>query len=103
MLTPASLPKLDPFFELILISVSMNFEIEPFLLDCHTSLMRIECETKFFDLDSTFEPKPTFEPKVDFSELVLIPELFISMKLKLNMNVNLTHNFVIQFQSLNLC
>ena len=40
--------------------------------------MRIECEIKFFDLDSTFEPKPTLEPKVDFPELVLVLELFIS-------------------------
>ena len=40
--------------------------------------MGIECETKFFDLDSTREPKSTLEPKVDIPELVLVPELFIS-------------------------
>ena len=40
--------------------------------------MGTECEIKFFDLDSTLEPKPTLEPKVDFSELVLVPKLFIS-------------------------
>ena len=39
--------------------------------------MGIECEIKFFDLDSTLEPKLTLEPNVDFPELVLVPELFI--------------------------
>jgi len=39
MLTPASLPKLDPLPEPTLIFVSMDFEIEPFLLDSHISLM----------------------------------------------------------------
>ena len=39
--------------------------------------MGTECEIKFFDLDSTLEPKPTLEPKVDFSELVLVPEPII--------------------------
>jgi len=56
----------------------MDFEIEPLLLDSHISLMGIECEIKFFDLDSTLELKPTLEPKVDFLELVLVPKLFIS-------------------------
>jgi len=61
MLTPTSLPKLDPLPEPTLIPVSINFEIEPLLMDSHISLMRIECEIKFFDLDSTLEPKPTLE------------------------------------------
>jgi len=78
MLTVASLPKLDTLPEPTLILVSMDFEIELLLLDCHTSLMGIECEVKFFDLDSTLELKPTLEPKVDFPGLVLVPELFIS-------------------------
>jgi len=77
-LTPAFSPKLDPFSEPTLIPVSIDFEIEPLLLDSHISLMEIECEIKFFDLDSTLESKPTLEPKVDFFELVLVPELFIS-------------------------
>ena len=36
--------------------------------------MEKECEIKFFNLDSTLEPKLTFKPKVDFNELVLVPE-----------------------------
>jgi len=39
MLSPVSLPKLDPFLEPTLISVSIYFEIEPSLLDSHISLM----------------------------------------------------------------
>ena len=81
MLTPASLPKLDPLPEPTLIPVSMDFETEPLLFDSHISLMETECEIKFFDLDSTLEPKLTLEAKVDFPELVLVPEPFIS-KLK---------------------
>ena len=78
MLTSVSLPKLDPLPEPTLIPVSIDFKIEPPLLDSHISLMGKECEIKFCDLDSTLEPEPTLEPKVDFPELVLIPELFIS-------------------------
>ena len=73
MLTLVSLPKLDPLPDPTLIPVSINFEIEPLLLDGHISLMGTECEIKFYDLDSTLEPKPTLEPKVDFPELVLVP------------------------------
>ena len=78
MLTPVFLPKLDPFPKPTLIRVSIDFKIEPPLLDSHISLMEKEYEIKFFDLDWTLEPKLTLEPKVDFLELVLIPELFIS-------------------------
>ena len=67
------LPKLDPFPEPTLNPVSIDFEIELPLLDSHVSLMRKECEIKFFDLDSTLEPKSILEPKVDFPELVMIP------------------------------
>ena len=77
MLTPASLPKLDPLPEPILISVSMDLETEPLHLDSHISLMGIKCEIKFFDLDSTLEPKLTLEPKVNFPELALVPEPII--------------------------
>ena len=77
MLTSTSLPKLDSLPEPILIPVSMNFEIEPLLFDSHILLMGTECEIKFFDLDSTFEPKLTLELKVDFLELVLVPEPII--------------------------
>ena len=78
MLTSASLPKLDPLPEPTLISVLIDLETEPLLLDSHISLMGTECELKFCDLDLTLEPKPTLEPKVDFPKLVLVPELFIS-------------------------
>ena len=77
ILTSVSLPKLDPFFELTLILVSIDFEIEPPLLDSHISLMGKECEIEFFDLDSTLELKLTLEPKVDFFELVLVLEPII--------------------------
>ena len=40
--------------------------------------MGTECEIKFFNLDSTLEPKPTLEPNVDFPKLILVPKLFIS-------------------------
>ena len=60
------LTQLDLLPEPTLIPVSMDFEIEPLLLDSHISLMEIECEIKFFDLDSIFESKPTPEHKVDF-------------------------------------
>ena len=66
MLTPIFLSKLDPFPDPTLIPVSINLEIESPLLDSHISLMRKECEIKFFDLNSTLEPKLTLEPKVFF-------------------------------------
>jgi len=56
MLTLTSLSKLDPFLEPTLIHVSMNFEIEPLLLDSHIPLMGIECEIKFVDFDPPLEP-----------------------------------------------
>ena len=74
MLPSVSLPKFDPFFEPTLIPVSIDFEIERPLLDNHISLIRKECEIKFFDLESTLEPKPTLEPKVNFLELLNVPE-----------------------------
>ena len=77
MLTPISLPNLDPFSELTLILVPMDLEIQSPILDIHFLLMRNECEFKFFDLEPTIEAKLTFEPKLDFSELVLVHELFI--------------------------
>ena len=36
--------------------------------------MRKKCKIKFFDLDSTLEPKLTLELKVDFPELEMVPE-----------------------------
>ena len=77
MLTPASLPKLDPLLEPTLIPVSMDFEIESLFWDSHISWMGTEYEIRFFNLDSTLKPKLTLEPKVNFPELVLVSELFI--------------------------
>ena len=74
MLTPVSLPKLDPFSKPTLILVSIDFKIVPPPLNSHTSLMRKECEIKFFDSDSTLEPKLNLEPKIDFSDLVMVPK-----------------------------
>ena len=51
-LTLASLPKLDLLPEPTLIPISIDLETEQLLLDSHISLMGIECEIKFFDLDS---------------------------------------------------
>jgi len=66
MLTQQSLPKLDPLPEPTLISVPMDLETEPLLLDSHTSLMGIECEIKFFGLDSTLERNRLSKPKLIF-------------------------------------
>ena len=74
MLTLVFLPKLDSFPEPTLIHVSIDFKIEPPLLNSHISLMGKECETELFDLDSTLEPKLTLEPKVYLPELGMVPE-----------------------------
>ena len=71
------LPKLDPFPEPTLIPISIDFESEPPLLDSHISLMGKEWEIKFFNLNSTLEPKLTLKPKVNFFELLVL-EFFIS-------------------------
>ena len=39
--------------------------------------MKNKCEIKFFDLDTTLEPKSTLEVKVYFLKLVLVLEPFI--------------------------
>ena len=52
----------------------INLEIESPILESHIQLMGNECEFKFFDLDSTLEPRLTLEAKVDFLELVLVPK-----------------------------
>jgi len=65
MLTPVSLPNLDPISEPILIPVPTDLEYEPPILNSHISLLRKECESQFFDLDSTLESKLTLEPKLD--------------------------------------
>ena len=44
MLTPVSLPNLDPFLESTLISIPIDFEIEPPVLKSHIPLMEKECE-----------------------------------------------------------
>ena len=92
MLTPVSLPKLDPFFKLTLIPVSIDFEIESPLLDSNILLIEKECEIKFFDLNSTLEPELTLEPKVDFLELVMVPE---SITLERKSTIPPSHNLLL--------
>ena len=69
---------LDPILELTLILIPIDLEHEPPILDSHIPLLRKECESQFFDLNSTIEPKPNSETKLDLSHipesvLVLIP------------------------------
>jgi len=56
MLTPLSLPNLDPFPELTLIPVPIDLEIESPILDNHIPLMENECESTFVALEPTIEP-----------------------------------------------
>ena len=72
MLTPVSLPDLDPILKPTLIPIRIELEHEPPMLDIHISLLENECELKFYDLDQTHEPTPTLEPKLNLS---FIPEL----------------------------
>ena len=75
MLTPVSLPNLDPIFEPTLIPVPVYYEIGSSILGSHIHLM--DHELKFFDLEPTFAPNLTLEPKFDFPELVLVPNPII--------------------------
>ena len=80
MLTPVSLPSLDPITEPTMIPIPIDLKTEPPILDSHIPLMDHECELKFFDLEPTIESKLTLEPKFDLShipESVLVPVLFI--------------------------
>ena len=71
MLTPVSLPDLDPILKPTLILIPIELEYEPPILDSHISLLGNECEFEFYDLDQTHEPTPTLEPKLNLS---CIPE-----------------------------
>jgi len=53
MLTPVSLPNLDPNIKLTLIPMRIDLEIKPLILDSHIPLIDLECEFKFFDLEPT--------------------------------------------------
>ena len=100
LLTPVSLLDLGPISEQTLISVPIDTEIEPSILDNQISLMGNECEFQLFYLDPTFESNPTLEPELDLCHilnLVLIlvsftfePKLIISSKhiLLLDQGVN---------------
>ena len=67
LVTPVSLPKLNPFPESTLIYVSIDFEIEPHLLDSHISLMGKECEIKIFLIWTQFLNQNQFSnPKLIF-------------------------------------
>jgi len=67
MLTPVSLPELDPITKPTLIPVPIKFEHEPPILDSYIPLLENECELQFYDLGQTHEPTPTLEPKLDLS------------------------------------
>ena len=73
MLTPVSLPKLEPIPEQTLILVPVYYEIGSSILGSHIHLMDHKYELKFIDLEVTFEPNPTLKPKFEFSESVLVP------------------------------
>jgi len=62
MLTPVSLPNLNPIPELTLNPFRIDHEIESLIVDSHIPLMDHECELKFFNLDLTIESKLTLEP-----------------------------------------
>ena len=55
MLTPVSLPDLDPISEPTLIHVLIEFEHEPPILDSHILLLGNKCEPQFYDLDQTHD------------------------------------------------
>ena len=52
-----------------MIPVHIYLEHEPPILESNILLMGKECESQFFDLDSTFEPKSTLETKLDLSHI----------------------------------
>jgi len=72
MLTPVSLPNLDPILNPTLIPIPIELEHEPPMLDSHIPLLGNECELEFYDLDQTHELTLTLEHKLDLS---FIPEL----------------------------
>jgi len=77
---PVSLPNLDPIPKPTLIPVPINFVFESLILESRIQLMEKECESQFFDLNSTLEPKLTLETKFDLShipESMLVPAPFI--------------------------
>jgi len=77
ILTPVSLPNLDPIPGPTLIPVPVYYEIGSLILDSHIHLMDHKYELKFFDLELTLETHPTLELKFDFPEPVLVPNPII--------------------------
>ena len=67
ILTPSSLPNLNPIPESMLSLEPIILEHEPPILDSHIPLLGNECELEFYDLDQTHEPTLTLEPKLDLS------------------------------------
>ena len=63
MLTPVSLPNLDPIPEPTLIPVPVYYEIRSLILGSHIHLMDHEDKLKFFDLERTLELNSTLKPK----------------------------------------
>jgi len=64
MMTPVSLPDLDPIPKPTLIHIPIELEHEPPILDSHIPLLGNEYELQFYDLDQTHEPTPTLEPNL---------------------------------------
>ena len=69
MLTFISLPVLNPIHEPTLITIPIDLEHEPPILDSHIPLLGKECKSQFFGLDSTLELKLTIEPKLYLSHI----------------------------------
>jgi len=77
LLTLVSLSDLDPILVPTLTRVPIDLEHESPIFS-HILLLEKECESQFFNLDLTLEPKPTLETKLDLSHipesmLVLVP------------------------------
>ena len=65
MLTPVTLPDLDPILKPTLISIPVKLAHEPTILDSHIPLLENECELEFYDLGQTYEPTPTLDSKLN--------------------------------------
>ena len=98
MLTPVFLPDLDPIPKPTLISIPVELEHEPTILDSHIPLLGNECELEFYDLDQTLKPTPTFEPKLDLS---FIPEsVSVSIPFIVEPKSSIPQNHILFFDQL---
>jgi len=65
MLSPISLPDLDPIPRPTLIHVTIELEIDLSIFDSNILLMGKECEFQFFNLNPNLESKLALKPKLD--------------------------------------